>query len=113
MGFCSSRKLLGLLRQAPAEIQKIELDGERAEPADVFDELRSFAMFGGGKIVILRNAEAFITRYREAIENYVASPSDSATLILRLTSLPANQRIYKLIDKLGGDREMRSPTRIW
>jgi DNA polymerase III delta subunit len=100
--FLQTQKLLSLLAQLPADAQRLEVDGERAELADVLDELRSFAMFGSGKAVTVRNAEAFITRYREALEKYVASPSSSATLFLRLNALPANQRIYKLIDKLGG-----------
>src|SRR5436190_24334389 len=35
------------------------------------------------------------------MEDYVAEPADSGTLVLRLSSLPKNQRIYKLIDKHG------------
>ena len=69
--------------------------------ADVLDELRSFAMFGGTKVVVVRNADAFLTRFREQLEDYVAQPSDSATLVLRLNSLPANQRIYKAIDAVS------------
>src|SRR5205823_2901492 len=46
-------------------------------------------------------ADAFVTRFREQLEDYVAAPSDSGTLVLRLSSLPANQRIYKLIEKAG------------
>jgi len=85
----------------PADAQRIDADGERAELAEALDELRSFAMFGGGKLVVVRNADAFVTRFREQLENYLGQPSDSATLVLRLCSLPANQRIYKLIVKVG------------
>jgi DNA polymerase-3 subunit delta len=58
-------------------------------------------MFGGGKLVVLRSADAFITRFRESLENYLAAPSSSGTLVLRLSSLPSNQRVYKLIQKIG------------
>ena len=81
--------------------QRIDVDGERAELAEVLDEVRCFAMFGGQKVVVVQNADAFITKYREQLENYVAKPSDSATLVFRLSSLPANQRIYKAISKTG------------
>jgi DNA polymerase III delta subunit len=99
--FVQLQKLREVLSILPPDAQRADLDGERAELADVFDELRSFAMFGGGKVVVLRNADAFVTRFREQMENYVASPSDSATLIMRLESLPSNQRIYKAIAKVG------------
>src|SRR5205823_753673 len=83
------------------DVQRVDADGERAELSEVLDELRSFAMFGGGKLVVVRNADAFVTRFREPLENYCLSPSDSATLVLRLNSLPSNQRIYKAISKTG------------
>src|SRR6266478_8467239 len=91
--FVQLQKLREILAELPADVQRADLDGERAELADVFDELRSFAMFGGGgKLVVLRNADAFVTRFREQLEDYVAKPSESSTLILRLESLPSNQR---------------------
>src|SRR4051812_25453808 len=99
--FVQLQKLHEILAILPADAQRTDLDGERAELTDVFDELRSFAMFGGGKVVVLRSADAFLTRFREQLESYVSHPSQSATLILRLESLPSNQRIYKAIAKIG------------
>src|SRR5689334_21049188 len=99
--FLQLQKLAEVARLLPADAARIEFDGERAELADVLDELRSFAMFGGGKLVVVRNGDEFITRYREQLEDYVADPSNSATLVLRVTSLPKNQRIYKAISKTG------------
>jgi DNA polymerase III delta subunit len=99
--FLQLMKLTEILRDLPKDAQRVDVEGERAELAEVLDELRSFAMFGGGKVVVVRDAEAFITRFREPLEEYVAAPSDSATLILRLPSLPKGQRIYKAIDKVG------------
>lgn len=89
---------------------RIDVDGERAELSEVLDELRSYAMFGGGKIVVVNAGDEFIKRYREQLENYVESPSDSAVLVLRLSSLPANQRIYKLIAKHGAIDKCEPPS---
>jgi DNA polymerase-3 subunit delta len=93
--------LAGIVRQFGGETQRVDVDGESAELADVLDELRSFAMFAAAKVVAVRNADEFVSRFREQLEDYVAGPSDSATLVLRLNSLPANQRIYKAIAKTG------------
>jgi DNA polymerase-3 subunit delta len=90
-----------IVRNLPRDTQRTDVDGETAELADVLDELRSFAMFGGGKLVTVRNADELVSRFREQMEDYVAKPSDSATLVLRFGSLPSNQRIYKAIDKVG------------
>jgi DNA polymerase-3 subunit delta len=99
--FLQTQKLREVIAQLPAGAQRIDVDGERAELADVLDELRSFAMFGGAKVVVVASADAFLTRYREQLETYCDHPADSATLVLRLNSLPSNQRIYKIIAKKG------------
>ena len=99
--FLQLQKLREVLRLLPPDAQRTDVDGERAELAEVLDDLRSFAMFGGGKVVVVRTADAFLTRYREQLEEYVARPSDSATLVLRFDKLPSNQRIYKAIAKTG------------
>jgi DNA polymerase III delta subunit len=99
--FLQLEALANLLRETGADVQRVDADGETAQLADVLDELRSFAMFGGGKLVVVRNADAFLTKFRESLEDYVAAPSNSAILVLRLSSLPANQRIYKAIAKTG------------
>src|SRR6478609_8917102 len=61
--FLQLQKLSELLAQLPPDIQRADFEGERAELADVLDELRSFAMFGGGKLVTVRNADEFLTRF--------------------------------------------------
>jgi DNA polymerase-3 subunit delta len=90
-----------IVAQLPPDAQRVDADGETAELADVLDELRSFAMFGSAKVVAIRNADEFVSRFRQQMEDYVASPSDSATLVFRFSSLPSNQRIYKAIAKTG------------
>jgi DNA polymerase-3 subunit delta len=102
--FLQLQELARVAAALGAEAQRMDYDGETAPLAEVLDELRCYSMFGGGcgKLVVVRNADAFVTRYREQLEDYAAAPSDSGTLVLRLNSLPKVQRIYKSIDKLGG-----------
>lgn len=95
------RELRALLAQFGGDVDRVDVDGERAELSDVLDDLRCFAMFGGRKVVVVRDADEFISRNRPAMEAYVERPSDSGTLVLRVNSLPANQRIHKMIAKVG------------
>jgi DNA polymerase III subunit delta len=101
--FLQLQELAGIIVAIGADAQRMDYDGETAQLADVLDELRCYSMFGGGcgKLVVVRNADAFVTRFREQLEDYCAAPADSGTLVLRLNSLPANQRIYKVIAKNG------------
>ena len=110
--FLQLQRQADLMQQAPEDAQRIDIDGERAELVDVLDELRMFAMFGGYKVVIVRDAEEFISRYREQVEKYLAAPVDSATLILRCEALVSTTRVYKLIDKLGGILDCKPPKQL-
>jgi DNA polymerase III delta subunit len=108
--FLQLQKLSEIRAQLPKDVQSMEFDGERAELAEVLDELRSFAMFGGGgKLVIVRNADDFISRFRPQLEDYLAKPSSSGVLVLRVSTLPKTTRIYKMIDKLGGAEVCEAP----
>lgn len=108
--FLQLQTLQSILAALPPDAQRVDVDGERAELADVLDELRSFAMFGGGtKVVVVRDADAFITRFREQLEGYVSSPSSSGVLVLRLNSLDARQRIHKAIAKVGRIEPCEAP----
>src|SRR6478752_1263330 len=78
--FLQMERLAQILKNAPADSTRIDVDGERCELSDVFDELRSFAMFGGAKIVVMRNGDDFISKFREQLEDYLEHPSNSATL---------------------------------
>jgi len=77
--FLQLQRLADILRELGPGSQRTDIDGERGELADALDELRSFAMFGGAKIVVVRNADAFVSRFREALEDYIAAPSEAAT----------------------------------
>lgn len=90
-----------VLGEAGADVDRVDLDGEKAELGDALDELRSFAMFGGRRLVVVRDADKFITNHREGLERYLQSPSDTGTLVLRASSLPSNQRVHKLITRVG------------
>lgn len=107
--FLQLQKLGEILAHAPKDVQRIDIDGETAQLADVLDELRSYAMFGGYKLVVVRSADDFISQFREQVEDYLEKPSDSATLVLRVSSLPTNQRVYKLITKHGSAEKCEPP----
>ncbi len=108
--FLQLQRLRAIAAQLPPDAQRVDYDGETAQLRDILDELQSFAMFGGGtKLVTVREADALITRYREQLEDYVNKPSMSATLVLRLSSLPATQRIAKAIAKVGAVESCAAP----
>ena len=107
--FLQLQKLGQILRELGSDVQRADFDGESVELAEVIDELRSFAMFGSGKLVVVRDADDFISRYREQLEDVLQEPPASGTLVLRVASLPGNQRITKLIAKVGAVEKCDPP----
>jgi len=87
--------------QLPPDTQRVDLDGEEAQLSDLLDHLHTFSLFGGHNLVVLRLADDFLTKHRPALEDYVQKPSAQSTLVLRLDSLPSNQRIHKMITAKG------------
>jgi DNA polymerase-3 subunit delta len=73
-------------------------EGDNAELRVVLDELATVAMFGGVKrLVVVEQADNFVSRHRQQLEDYVLRPSRTGVLVLDLDSFPANTRLHKLI----------------
>ena len=78
---------------------------------DVHDVLSTVAMFGGGKrLAVVEDADDFVSRYRQQLEDYVARPSRGGVLVLDVDSLPSNTRLYKAIAAEGLLIDCGAPT---
>jgi len=75
-------------------------DGENAEFASIRDELDTLPFLGSTRLVVVEDADSFITRFRSALEKYFAQPSRTGTLVLQVKSWPRNTRLAK---QLGAD----------
>ena len=85
-----------------ADFSLSSFQGRTAELRDVREELSTMAMFGGGqRLVVVDEADDFVTRYRAELEDYVAQPSTTGTLVLDLKSFPGNTRLYKAVAATG------------
>lgn len=71
------------------------------ELAVVLDELRTLPFLAPHRVVVISQADAFISAHREGLEKYLQSPSSNGTLILQTISWPATTRLYKLVAKAG------------
>jgi DNA polymerase III delta subunit len=84
-------------------IEEFTFDGGSATLAQVLDELRSWGLMGGHKLVVLDNADEFlrVEERRRAIERYVEEPMAEASLLMRASTWrPGN--LDKGIAKAGG-----------
>ncbi len=100
-----------VLAGADAEFSLTTLAGPTATLSTVLDELGTVALFGGGRrLVVIDQADDFVSRYRGQLEDYVHKPAGSGVLVLDVASWPANTRLYKLLAEAGLQVECKFPS---
>ena len=66
---------------------------------DVHDELSTRSLFGGNspKVVLVDDADKFVTENRDRIHDYVSQSKGSGLLVLIVNTWASNTNLYKLI----------------
>lgn len=105
-----SRGLQNVLEQIGEGGSVTEYSGSGFELADVLDELRTMPLLGDRRIVVVRDADSFVSKYREKLEGYLAGPSSTGTLVLDVRKWPSNTRLAKLVEKIGQTIRCEPPT---
>jgi DNA polymerase-3 subunit delta len=72
-------------------------EGESVPLATVRDELETLPFLASRRLVVVQDADPFVTRYRDALERYVQQPSRTGVLILDVKSWKSNTRLAKLL----------------
>jgi DNA polymerase-3 subunit delta len=71
--------------------------GDRADWSTVSTELASAGLFSPRRLVVIEDADPFVTRERARLEKYLSAPSATGVLVLDVQSLPSNTRLAKLL----------------
>lgn len=91
------------------ELGVARFEGASAKLADVVDELRTLPFFSKRRVVLVEEADPFVSAYRKELEAYVEAPSSSGSLILAVRSWPSNTRLAKSAAKAGMAIDCSSP----
>jgi DNA polymerase III subunit delta len=86
---------------AQDEVAITRFAGPQAALADVLDELFTLPFFSRRRLVIVEDADSFVTRYRKDLEAYVEKPSSSGFLVLQVKQWTSTTRLAKLVGKVG------------
>lgn len=78
-----------------------EFSGDNARLADVLDECRTASLLAPLRLVMVRDADDFVSENREALEKYLQSPCPTGILLLVCKSWKSTTRLYKLVEKIG------------
>jgi DNA polymerase-3 subunit delta len=83
--------------------------GASATLADVLDEVRTLPFFTRRRLVIVEEADPFVTSHRRELEAYAEQPAETGVLVLTVKLWPANTRLAKLVDTNGLNVECKGP----
>lgn len=73
----------------------------KAAVDEVLDELRTLPFLTDRRVVVIQEADEFITKHRPLLETYFDAPCASGVLILIANSFPANTKLAKKLKKVG------------
>ncbi|HOQ05958.1 MAG TPA: DNA polymerase III subunit delta, partial [Anaerohalosphaeraceae bacterium] len=75
---------------------------EPPEMVDVLDELRTVPFLASRRVVLIQNADEFVSRNRARLEEYLEHPSPTGILILTVSKADTRTRLVKRLAQLGG-----------
>ncbi len=76
-------------------------EGRDADLASVLDELSTVSMWGDRRLVVVEDADDFVSRFRGELESYLDSPSRKSVLVLLCKSWNKSTRLHKALAKQG------------
>lgn len=97
-----------IVGQADPQLAVASFDAT-AELASVLDELRTMPFLAPHRLVIVSEADEFVTRHRESLEKYLAAPSSNGSLMLLVHAWPSNTKLAKLAQAVGEVFDCASP----
>jgi DNA polymerase-3 subunit delta len=91
------------------ELAVSRFPGEGARLADVLDEVRTLPFLTRRRLVVVENADPFVTAHRRELEAFAEHPAATGSLVLSVKTWPANTRLAKLVAQRGLAVECKSP----
>ena len=91
-------------RLLPVEQRAMALYQPRAEDADiaeVLDELRTMPFLAEKRVVLIKDADGFVSANRQYLEKYFDSPSPCGVLVLTVGTWPKNTKLAKKLAAAG------------
>lgn len=87
----------------------LSVDGDEAVVSEVLDELRTVPFLADKRVVLVKNADGFVSKNREILERYFEKPAGTGVLVLAVASWDARTRLAKMLPKVGSLVTMEAP----
>lgn len=79
--------------------------GKDTDLQTVTDELRTLSMWGDRRLIIVDDADEFVTKYRGPLEKYFEKPAKKSVLVLNVKTWTKSTRLAKQLTATGLDVE--------
>jgi DNA polymerase-3 subunit delta len=86
-----------ILGDADPEYGVSAFSGDKVDFSTVRNELDSVSFFSERRMVVVEQADAFVTKFRPQLEAYVAEPAEKGVLVLDVKSFPGNTKLAKAV----------------
>jgi DNA polymerase-3 subunit delta len=96
--------VLGVLRKQIIDDDDTSLtqfQGPETTYQKVADELHTVSMWGDCRLVVVEDADDFVSNHRPALEKLVDKPAKKSVLVLNVGSWPKTTRLYKQVAAKG------------
>ncbi|MDD5065256.1 MAG: DNA polymerase III subunit delta [Phycisphaerae bacterium] len=97
----AEQRATGFFNADPAEVSA----------AQVFDELRTLPFLTEKRVVLVRDADKFVSENRELLERYFDNPCPTGILILTVSSWSARTNLAKKLQSVGKLLSVEQPSR--
>ncbi len=79
----------------------LTLDADKATITEVFDELRTLPFLAKKRVVVIKQADKFISDNRQHLEAYFENPSSTGILIMTVSSFKSRTNLAKKLPQIG------------
>jgi len=86
-------------------------DSEEVSAAQVLDELRTVPFLSDKRVVVVKDADGFVSENRPLLEKYFENPSRSGVLVLTVSSWQSNTKLAKKLPQVGELISVTEPKR--
>jgi DNA polymerase III subunit delta len=95
------KKIPGCHGEQESDASLTRVAGKDADFRNLMTELMTVSMFGDQRIVLVEDADEFVTAHRPALEKYVARPAKSSILILDMKTFQKTTKLFKAVESVG------------
>jgi DNA polymerase-3 subunit delta len=97
----SNELIAQLLEPEHRTLGLLKLDASEVTAPDVFDELRTLPLLSNKRVVLIKQAEKFLSANRELLEKYFDNPSPTGILIFSVKKWDSRTKLSRKLPSIG------------